>query len=299
MNTEPIQDETVIDSPENYVWDNSYIYRTEPTSISLIVELLLRDSPELLSIYTRLAFLAKKDLLGRFSQKDLALQLKISPQYLVRITKKLEDLHLVERIKHKKTVRVVLLVPPIPKEMVDELEQLNYSLTLMGTIKLQFNPEKLQEMLDTTSKNLIKAVKKIPKKELTLTYIYNNNLLTTKPVNTKGDHLKIPKKRNENIKRFPKIQYNQVISAYKRISGSDRKGSELKTAMNYTRAMFLAGRTPKQIIDFMEWIEENKDQKKFEWLKFWTMGTVQKWLPDYLSGRLTNEEEQDDGYERF
>ena len=64
--------------------------------------------------------------------------------------------------------------------------------------------------------------------------------------------------------------------------------------------MFLAGRKPKEIIDFMEWIEEHKDEKKFEWLKFWTMGTVQKWLPDYLSGRLTNEgEDPDAGYRQL
>ena len=85
------------------------------------------------------------------------------------------------------------------------------------------------------------------------------------------------------------------LAVNERVLGS----SPSQGAMHYTRAMFLADRTPKQIIDFMEWIEENRDERKFEWFKFWTMKTVHRWLPDYLSGRLTDEEEDDGGYQHL
>lgn len=265
-------------------------------SLPVAVLVLLQDEAPLLSVYTKLIILDYAFGLEKLISSKLAGHLGISEQHQGKLIKQLESLGLV---KKKHTGREVTLQLTVPQKLLTD-EQVRKLFTMKKNVH---NEDDLKN-IDLLGKNLVK-ISKVPDQEsLTLPYnIYTNTLnisnTNNSNVNTKGDHLKIPKKRNDNIKRFPKIQYNQVLMAYKQISGTDRRGSELKTALNYTRSMFLAGRTPKEIISFMEWIEENKDEKKFEWLKFWTMGTVQKWLPDFLSGRLTNEEEEDDGYRRL
>ncbi len=268
----------------------------ENISLPVAILLLLQDEAPLLRAYTRLILLDYTFGLENLVSSKLAHHLGITKQHFGKIIKQLEDLGLVKKKHSGREVTLQLTVPP--KLLTDE------QVRKLFTMKKNLHNEDDLKNIDLLGKNLVK-VSKVPDQEsLTLPYnIYTNTLnisnTNNNSVNTKGNHLQIPKKKNPNIKRFPRIQYNQVLMAYKRISGTDRRGSELKTALNYTRAMFLAGRTPKQIIDFMEWIEENKDEKKFEWLKFWTMGTVQKWLPDFLSGRLTDEEEDDGGYQHY
>ena len=276
--------------------DTSQGVSIENISLPVAILLLLQDDAPLLRVYTKLILFDFTYGLQSLINTKLAQLLGIAPQHCTKLVKQLENLGLVKSTHIGRKVTLQLTVPQ--KLLTDEQVR-----KLFTTKKNLHNEDDLKN-IDLLGKNLVKTSKVPDQESLTLPYnIYTNTLnisnTNSSNVNTKGDHLKIPKKRNPNIKRFPRIQYNQVVMAYKRISGTDRRGSELKTAMNYTRAMFLAGRTPKQIIDFMEWIEENKDEKKFEWLKFWTLGTVQKWLPDFLSGRLTNEEDDDDGYERY
>lgn len=287
-------------------------------SVPMVAFYLLYDEPKLLSVYLKLVNIFHLGLLDRFNSKELAAELGFSKPHFTNLTKKLAKLKLLQIHRPGRTNAFNLTYP--------NSSEIDEQLTKFLTINQNLNNKEVATKINNLRENLIKSLEKCEVKQLTPLNIYTYNFSTNNYIHTNeggGERPLIafssppsisnsnksnsttktyvspekPKKKQQ-YHRFPKIQYNQVLNAYNRISGVARKGNEMQTAWRQTRAMFLAGRKPDEIIRCMEWMEEHKDEPQFKWLKFWTMGTVQKRLPDFLAGRFTNEEE-DDGLEQL
>lgn len=292
-------------------------------TIPLVVFYLLYDKPSELALYLKLVNIFNLGLLDRFNNKELAVELECTEQHLTNVTKKLAKLKLLVKYRPGRTTTFKLTIP--------NSSEIDEQLTNILTINQNLNNKEIASKVNYLRENLQKCLENCEVKEFTpLNNIYtyksntNNSIYTNEGGGERSliafstppsisnignsitetyvppDKPKETPKKKQQYHKFPKIQYNHVLNAYNRISGTTRKGNEMQTAWRQVRAMFLAGRKPNEIIEFMEWIEEHKDEEKYKWFKFWTMGTVQKWLPDYLSGRLTNEEEDPDaGYRQL
>lgn len=288
-------------------FEKSPLHRIQPLQFPLVPKLLLKGSPDLQYLYLELVDLDQMDVLHGLNLKQVSEFLRRQYKHMLVQIGKLENLGLILRRNVKtetgKENRLALTIPTFPAKTYKAIEKLQVVLLQHDTpepVLLQHDTLELSKMLDTLSNLLKETVIKPSKNETSpLNNIYNTNTFNSKnnTVHTETYVPPKPKKKAQHI-GFAKIQYNQVLNAYNRISGVARKGNEMQTAWRQVRAMFLAGRKPEEIIRCMEWMEEHKDERQFEWLKFWTMGTVQKRLPDFLAGRFTNEEE-DDGLEQL
>jgi hypothetical protein len=83
-------------------------------------------------------------------------------------------------------------------------------------------------------------------------------------------------------------QYEHVLREYMRCKGIELKGKEVIDTLFVIKKMFDSERTPEQIINFMEWLKEfeKSEESLWTWIKMWTINTVQKKLPEHLSGKL-------------
>jgi hypothetical protein len=271
----------------------------QPIMLPLEVALLFGSDMTNLGFYVRLLLLSQSGILDNVNQQQLAKLLNITPQWLIPKLKTLISLGLLVQQKKGKDCIYKIVNPVLPDETILEVGRLKNTL-IINTIKENFNYQETAELLDKTSKSSAKRQTQFTQNELSLANIYNYNTSTPKPKNILTSKVKLntpPKK--PDIKRFPKIWYNMVLTAYAKHSGVERVGPELSWAHKATRNMFLAGRKPQEIIKFMEWLAENNDNPEFKWLKFWTMDTVRKRLPDFLAGKLTGEEDQDDGFRQL
>lgn len=108
------------------------------------------------------------------------------------------------------------------------------------------------------------------------------------------------KKRQEQREaiKFPAENYTMVINGYKKYKQVGLVGPEVLRAKRAIKQMFLAQRTPKQILDCMKFFAEHKKDKGFEWLRSWTLETVMKKIPEFLAGQLKSER-MEDQYERI
>lgn len=277
------------------------IQMPEMLGVPFFAFVILDDEPALFNLYNKLIGWEQLGYLADISNKELAELLGKTPEHLSTQIKKLEKLQLVRKTKLSKGFCYKLTIP----DSFASAEQLRNILT----IKKNLNVVQARDEIKHLSKELKKEVVDNYFEPLTLTNICSNNTKYVSNTNITNDtNLKeeIPikqeltpqkkKKQSREVQRFPKILYNQVLNAYIKYSGVPRKGNELSWAYKATRNMFLAGRKPKEIIEFMKWISEHCDESEFKWLKHWTMETVRKKLPDYLAGRLQGEEEIDDGF---
>ena len=101
-------------------------------------------------------------------------------------------------------------------------------------------------------------------------------------------------------KRFPANNYKVVLEAYKKYKGINIKGAEANIVKRAAKTMFKSERTVKNILDFMKWISENENKKGMEWLKSWTIWTVQKKMPEFVAKKLVvvkQDKELEDSYD--
>jgi len=287
---------------------DSFSYPVVGLPLALLV--LLQDKAPLLQAYTKLLLLDQMMSLKNMTCRVVAQSMGLTPQHFTKIINQLESLGMVKKIH---SGRKVFLELTLPKHLLTD-QQVTKLLTMNKNVN---NVDSLKSV-DLLSKKLKVLINKEKAETLTLPYILftnkpnTNNLIlniegggepslkgfsdspgiSSKYINNRDTNfLTEAKKKKKEVQRFPKIQYNQVLVAYKKYTGVERKGTDLSFAWKSVRNLFLAGHKPKEIIEFMEWISENQDDPKYKWLKLWNMETVRKLLPDYLSGRLTNEEE--------
>jgi hypothetical protein len=81
---------------------------------------------------------------------------------------------------------------------------------------------------------------------------------------------------------FPKKDYSDIISLYEKLKGVKFSGSEYLPIQQTIKSMFIAGRKKEDIVALMETLN-NSDLEHWQ---SWTIETVKKQLPLFISGRL-------------
>lgn len=85
-------------------------------------------------------------------------------------------------------------------------------------------------------------------------------------------------------RKYPKENYIKVEQAYIKLKKIKPQGDEWLPIQRDIKTMFKSGRTPKEIIRCMKWMAENDFYQDK-----WTITTVRKKLPEFLSGELEEE----------
>lgn len=88
---------------------------------------------------------------------------------------------------------------------------------------------------------------------------------------------------------YPKEDYDEIIERFQELKGMKLSGSEFKPIQQDIKTMFMNGREKGDIMDLMEWLEEN-DQA---WSKNWNMGTVKKKIPEWVAGNLQEDDKEE------
>lgn len=81
-------------------------------------------------------------------------------------------------------------------------------------------------------------------------------------------------------------EYSTVLNAYMKYKGIELRGEEIKDTGFVIKKMFDSQRTSQQIIEFMKWLKEHENCEEYPWVRFWTITTVQKKLPEFIAGKL-------------
>lgn len=105
----------------------------------------------------------------------------------------------------------------------------------------------------------------------------NKNVNNVKNVNNK-----IASTNRRSGKVFSKEDYNEIIESYKTLKGINLSGTEYLPIQQAIKTMFMNGRSKQQILDCMNFLNNNHK----ECWQSWTIDTVKKQLPLFLSGRL-------------
>lgn len=103
----------------------------------------------------------------------------------------------------------------------------------------------------------------------------------------------ISNKNNDTYK-----QYEYVLKGYIDNKGVELKGKEVMDCLFVIKKMFDSERTPKQIVDFIQWLKLVENKEEYPWVRNWTLNTVQKKLPEYLAGKLKIKTQEDE-YVRY
>lgn len=81
-------------------------------------------------------------------------------------------------------------------------------------------------------------------------------------------------------------EYERVIGAYMHYKGIELRGEEINNPYSVIKKMFESQRTPDQIIQCMKWMKEYENNELYPWLRFWTISTVQKKLPEFIARKI-------------
>lgn len=82
---------------------------------------------------------------------------------------------------------------------------------------------------------------------------------------------------------FKKEDYNLLLKEYEELKGISLQGQEVKPVLQAIKSMFLSGRTTEQILACMQWCAS-------EWPQKWTIGTVQRKIPEFVAGKFTKDD---------
>ncbi len=113
-----------------------------------------------------------------------------------------------------------------------------------------------------------------------------NNSSPTKEIITKEtitkENIGLNKSTKRNDLKFPKEDYDFLIRKYQELKGITLQGNEFLPIQQIIKSMFLSGRTKEVILECMEFIATS-DQPYWQ---TWTINTIYKQLPLFLSGKL-------------
>lgn len=109
----------------------------------------------------------------------------------------------------------------------------------------------------------------------------------------KVEKQKVEAKKKEEQK-FPNENYEMVLSAFKKYKKVGLLGPEVVRAKHAIKQMFLAQRTPKQIIDCIYFFSEHQRDEDYKWLQSWTLETIMKKMPEFIGGQLKSHRIGDD-----
>jgi len=245
--------------------------------------LLLLGNPDVLGLLLSLLFLDQIGFVQFKTQKQLAEILGFSEPTFIKKRKLLETLGLLEVLSrgHVKIINLKFLsrlsnfrLPSDTSKQVEYMAGQAFSLSLEEDEGGQLKIDQLKNFKSSSI------------------YIYNKYINNTNTdIQNKNKQNKIYTEELKNFKSqkivtFPKADYDFVLSAFKRCKGVGLQGAEIAQHCNAIKTMFKSGRTPKQIVAFMEWMRDHEKDERTGWVKMWTIWTVQKKMPEFLGGKL-------------
>ncbi len=292
---------------------------------------ILRDKPEVLGFYNQLKKLSEKGELNIIYEKALYEKMGLSHVTFRKHRNVLVDRTLlrIESIGDRKKRYRLLTAPTIPDtNKIDKGSMLWDELIKDSFINEELSKDSFineNGKVDDLPPELIAIIRKTFNVDeqtldkgtfLKLIYIYCSTTITTvlhtlytihSTQNTiHSDYIGLfqdikvekeiekPKVKNGRPKKpsFPQAWYNLVLNAYVKNKGVTLSKNEFMIPMKAAKTMFEAGRKPKEIIAFMEWIKAHENEEEYRWLKMWTMYTVAKKLPEFLAGKFENRKEK-------
>jgi len=241
--------------------------------------LLLSGRNSLTGFYAQLKFLHHFNLLQILSQVELSEMLGLSSATYTRYKKALMKLELIGEFRQGHTkliqfrpIKRLAYIPTFkdPKSYLNWLKKIRPKIEVMTPEKLVHyalmeENKQFQLQLDGIVDD---KVKEIAKKEREI------------------------KKKLEPT--FPNEDYEIVIAAFRKYKRVGLVGPEVVRAKHAIKQMFLAQRTPKQIVDCIIFFSEHQNEEDYRWLHSWTLETVMKKMPEFMAGQLRTRRMGDD-----
>lgn len=254
------------------------INKNELGSVTFPAEvfILLYDKRELLGFYVLLWFFKQFNLISYRSQKELASSMKLSlPTYLeYRDALIKSQLLKVNYFKGRRWDIEFCEISRLPKiSQFGNVPQDNYLNDLRSKVLSGNTIEIKEQQKSIVIEGIIEEEAKKKAREMI--------------------QKQKEKEKAEEV-RFPNEDYDIVMNAYKKYKGVGLIGPEIVRAKRAIKQMFKATRTPKQIIDCMQFFKENQTMEENVWMRSWTLETIMKKIPEFLSGSLSVKKMGDD-----
>lgn len=244
------------------------------------IVLSLHNRIDLLGIIVTILFFNQIGFLKFTKQKEFAEALGLSEPTLITKRNELIEIGLIDVVKKGKrtawklnafeSVKSFSLPNKSVKEQSKYLQSFRKTLTPINNLYWQ---QKAKEEAERQQQIIIDEMAKMQAKQI---------------VKKKAQ----AKKKDEQ--RFPNEDYEIVLNAFKKYKGVGLLGPEVTRAKRAIKQMFLATRTPKQIVDCMKFFKEHQHDEEYKWLSAWTLETVMKKIPEFLAGTLKQPEMGDD-----
>lgn len=276
----------------------------EPVSFPVELLFLLWGEPDLLGIFLGLRFLAEQRFGFYMGQAKIADLLNMSEPTFIKKRKKLEDLGVVDvemiQSGDRRQIKLILKSVQGSQKFYESLKNFKS----LKKFKSFSNHKEVKELLEFSRRNVF-PIDRIPMgplfesdniynnpNNITSNNIANSNIANKPKTNSSNDDTRVDIPKG---KTYPIADYDKVLKAYMQYKGIVLMGPELAGGRKAIKMMFLASRTPDQIIGFMKWIYQNEDDEEHGvWLKGkWNLWTVQKKIAEYLGGKFGKKMSQD------
>lgn len=239
------------------------------------VALFLADKPDVAGLYYTLEFLWSMGSLEFQTQLDIAKFIGYSENTYYKLRSRLVKLGLIQINKNgrRQTIQFnfVHRLSEFSKIPVDPSKHFEFFKSYIPKIKFdtpeiinQTNKQSAQVLFDGIVKE--KAQEMVKKKEV---------------------------RQKKEEARFPNEYYESVLNAFKKYKKIGLMGPEIVRAKKAIKQMFLADRSPKQIIDCMKFFADHNKEDEYKWLQNWTLETVMKKIPEFLGGQLKSNRMED------
>ena len=258
---------------ENFFSSIQYKNLGGDVSVQFEAILSLMSDPKLLGFYISLIWMYQIGLDGFLTQKKVAELLGISKPTFIKYKNSLKKLGLIE-------------IEDSGRGMVLRLK----NFTRVKNFYPPKETRKLLKYIDDTRKSL--RVKGGNRQQNLLSHA----IYTTTIPNTDTPITSTPSTVGANT-RYPAEDYKIVIDGYMKYKGVRVAGPEQGQARRAIKTMFKAGRKVKEILDFMKWLSDNQDNPELVWVKTWTLWTVQKKMPEFVAGKLKQEDKLEENFE--
>lgn len=245
---------------------------------------LLWNRPDLLGLYLQFLALAQLKTQIWIRQFELPKLLSMSYVSYYKKRKELADLKLIMiKRENSNTTKII-----INEQCLIENIRLPYK--KYKALQESKSLSELSDLVINTTKTLKEESEKISFEEGQVQLfdnIYINNSQNTNNINKNNNVTRVTSNTNVVKKStYPKEDYELVLSAFKKYKGIGLAGPEISYHAKAVKMMFQANHKPKEIIDFMKWLNEHEDDGETPWVHTWTIWTVQKKISEFLGGKL-------------
>lgn len=226
---------------------------------------ILHDRIDLLGFYLAISHLINLGVLPFKKQEQLADILHLSKPTYIKFRNELIERKVLALVHHgnKLWTLKLLQISRIPLIKIPSREDAH---SYLDSLQRKVHPLSEKEIVQISMDGIIKEE---VKKEI-----------------VKSKEKEIEKKKQEEI-RYPEEDYKIVLNGYKKYKGVGLIGPEIARAKKAIKEMFKASRSPKQIVDCMKFFKENQNDDENRWMRYWTLETIGKKIPEFLANSLT------------